>query len=109
MMDGIRADLGGARGLASTCSPASARWSQRGEVDQVVERLRAQGLVYEGVLEPPKGKTPDDWEPREQTLFRATQFGDDVDRPLRKSDGVEHLFHQRHRQPLRTRCSAAPS
>ena len=50
------------------------------------------GLIYEGVLEPPKGKTPDDWEPRPQTLFRATQFGDDVDRPLRKSDGSNTYF-----------------
>ena len=44
------------------------------------------------MLEPPKGKTPDDWEPRPQTLFRATQFGDDVDRPLRKSDGSNTYF-----------------
>jgi arginyl-tRNA synthetase len=54
--------------------------------------LQTQGLIYEGVLEPPKGKTPDDWEPRPQTLFRATQFGDDVDRPLRKSDGSNTYF-----------------
>ncbi len=53
---------------------------------------REQGLIYEGVLEPPKGKTPEDWEPREQTLFRATDFGDDVDRPLRKSDGSNTYF-----------------
>ena len=43
--------------------------------------------LYRGVLEPPKGKEPDDWEPREQLLFRATAFGDDTDRPLQKSDG----------------------
>ena len=48
--------------------------------------------MYEGVLEPPKGKAPEDWEPRVQTLFRATQFGDDVDRPLRKSDGSNTYF-----------------
>ncbi len=46
--------------------------------------LDERGLIYTGVLEPPKGKTPDDWEPRPQTLFRATQFGDDVDRPLQE-------------------------
>jgi arginyl-tRNA synthetase len=63
-----------------------------GVVDDVIDRLAADGLIYEGVLEPPKGKTPDDWEPREQTLFRATQFGDDVDRPLRKSDGSNTYF-----------------
>jgi arginyl-tRNA synthetase len=44
------------------------------------------------VLEPPKGKAPEDWEPREQTLFRAAQFGDDTDRPLRKSDGSGTYF-----------------
>jgi arginyl-tRNA synthetase len=49
--------------------------------------LQQRGLIYTGVLEPPKGKLPDDWEPRAQTLFRATRFGDDVDRPLKKSDG----------------------
>jgi arginyl-tRNA synthetase len=50
------------------------------------------GLIYEGVLEPPKGKTPDDWEPREQTLFRSTAHGDDVDRPVMKSDGSWTYF-----------------
>ena len=63
-----------------------------GAVDASIEWLQSQGLIYEGVLEPPKGKTPDDWEPRPQTLFRATQFGDDVDRPLRKSDGSNTYF-----------------
>ena len=63
-----------------------------GVVDTVIDGLQADGLIYQGVLEPPKGKTPDDWEPREQTLFRATQFGDDVDRPLRKSDGSNTYF-----------------
>ncbi len=53
---------------------------------------RSAPRIYEGVLEPPKGKTPDDWEPRPQTLFRATDFGDDVDRPLRKSDGSNTYF-----------------
>jgi arginyl-tRNA synthetase len=57
-----------------------------------VEFLEARGLVYEGVLEPPKGKLPDDWEPRPQLLFRATAFGDDVDRSLRKSDGSWTYF-----------------
>ena len=58
-----------------------------GAVDAAFEDLKKQGLIYQGRLEPPKGKTPDDWEDREQTLFRATQFGDEVDRPLKKSDG----------------------
>jgi arginyl-tRNA synthetase len=63
-----------------------------GAVDASIEWLQTQGLIYEGVLDPPKGKTPDDWEPRPQTLFRATRFGDDVDRPLRKSDGSNTYF-----------------
>jgi arginyl-tRNA synthetase len=61
-------------------------------VDEAVERLKLRDLVYTGVLEPPKGMKPDDWEPRPQMLFRATEFGDDVDRPLRKSDGSWTYF-----------------
>lgn len=60
---------------------------EAGAVEAALEALEARGLVYTGVLDPPKGKKPDDWEPRPQTLFRATEFGDDVDRPLKKSDG----------------------
>ncbi len=60
--------------------------------DAAIAQLQADGLVYQGVLEPPKGKQLDDWEPREQLLFRSTQFGDDVDRPLRKSDGSNTYF-----------------
>jgi arginyl-tRNA synthetase len=63
-----------------------------GAADAIIEKLHADGLIYEGVLEPPKGKTPEDWEPRPQTLFRSTDFGDDVDRPLRKSDGSNTYF-----------------
>ena len=63
-----------------------------GAADAIIEKLHADGLIYEGVLEPPKGKTPEDWEPRPQTLFRSTEFGDDVDRPLRKSDGSNTYF-----------------
>ncbi len=63
-----------------------------GRIEAAIERLRAQGLIYEGVLEPPKGKTPEDWEPRQQTLFRSTAHGDDVDRPVRKSDGSWTYF-----------------
>jgi arginyl-tRNA synthetase len=63
-----------------------------GAVDASIAWLQAQGLIYEGVLDPPKGKAPEDWEPRPQTLFRATQFGDDTDRPLRKSDGSNTYF-----------------
>ncbi|MCQ8277933.1 arginine--tRNA ligase [Acetobacteraceae bacterium KSS8] len=64
----------------------------RGVADEAIGRLDAAGLLYEGVLEPPKGKMTADWEARPQTLFRATQFGDDVDRPLRKADGANTYF-----------------
>ncbi len=63
-----------------------------GRIEGALERLRQKGLIYEGVLEPPKGKTPEDWEPREQTLFRSTAHGDDVDRPVKKSDGAWTYF-----------------
>ncbi|HEU4518784.1 MAG TPA: arginine--tRNA ligase [Microvirga sp.] len=61
-------------------------------IRRTIDGLRARGLVYEGRLEPPKGQLPEDWEDREQTLFRATAFGDDVDRPLLKSDGSYTYF-----------------
>ena len=61
-------------------------------VEATIEELRRKGLIYEGRLPPPKGQPIEDWEDREQTLFRATQFGDDVDRPLRKSDGSYTYF-----------------
>jgi len=63
-----------------------------GAIEECLAALDQRGLIYTGVLDPPKGKTPDDWEPRPQTLFRATQFGDDVDRPLKKSDGSWTYF-----------------
>ena len=63
-----------------------------GEIEAAIDTLRSQGLIYEGVLEPPKGKEPDDWEPRVQTLFRSTAHGDDVDRPVKKSDGSWTYF-----------------
>ncbi len=63
-----------------------------GGVDATLATLDAEGLIYKGVLEPPKGKLPDDWEERPQTLFRASDFGDDTDRPLKKSDGSWTYF-----------------
>ena len=63
-----------------------------GEVTETVADLRKAGHVYEGRLPPPKGEVPEDWEDREQTLFRATEFGDDIDRPLLKSDGTYTYF-----------------
>ncbi len=58
-----------------------------GRIEAAIADLDAKGLIYRGTLEPPKGKMPEDWEPREQTLFRSTAHGDDVDRPIMKSDG----------------------
>jgi arginyl-tRNA synthetase len=63
-----------------------------GLIEAALARLDRQGLIYVGTLEPPKGKAPDDWEPRPQTLFRSTAFGDDTDRPLKKSDGAWTYF-----------------
>ena len=63
-----------------------------GRIESAIDKLRAKGLIYEGVLEPPKGKKPEDWEPREQTLFKSTEHGDDVDRPVMKSDGSWTYF-----------------
>ena len=91
MMASIREDLA-ALGVQQDVFTSERALVAQGAADATIEQLRARGLIYEGVLEPPKGKTPDDWEPREQTLFRATQFGDDVDRPLRKSDGSNTYF-----------------
>jgi len=57
-----------------------------------LSKLEQRGLIYTGILKAPKGKKPDDWEERPQTLFRSTEFGDDVDRPLKKSDGSWTYF-----------------
>jgi len=73
----------------------SERSLQSGGTDRVADAiaaLSAKGLIYRGTLPPPKGQVPEDWEDREQTLFRSTQFGDDVDRPLLKSDGSYTYF-----------------
>ena len=63
-----------------------------GLIEKAIAELDAKGLIYQGVLEAPKGKTPEDWEPREQTLFKSTAHGDDVDRPVQKSDGAWTYF-----------------
>ncbi len=62
------------------------------EIDRCIDALRAANLVYEGRLPPPKGQLPEDWEDREQILFRSSAFGDDGDRALKKSDGSETYF-----------------
>jgi arginyl-tRNA synthetase len=86
MMDMIRADLA-LLGIHHDVFASEAAVQKAGRVDAAFERLRADGLIYEGVLEAPKGELPDDWEPTEMTLFRSTAFGDDQDRPVRKADG----------------------
>ena len=58
----------------------------KGKIEKAIKKLDDAGLIYEGILDPPKGKKPDDWEPRPQMLFRSTEYGDDVDRPLQKSN-----------------------
>ncbi|MBB4050696.1 arginyl-tRNA synthetase [Devosia subaequoris] len=65
---------------------------QGGDIQSTLDWLRDEGMVYEGRLEPPKGKAPEEWEDREQTLFRATDYGDDTDRALIKSDGSYTYF-----------------
>ncbi|MCB8880434.1 arginine--tRNA ligase [Acidisoma cellulosilytica] len=91
MLVEIREDLA-LLGVQQKVFSSEAALLASGAADRVIGELEAKGLIYEGVLEPPKGKTPDDWEPRPQTLFRATDFGDDFDRPLRKSDGSNTYF-----------------
>jgi len=91
MMDRIREDLA-TLGIKHDVFTSERALVESGKVDAALKVLEAQGHIYTGVLEPPKGKLPDDWEPRPQTLFRATAFGDDVDRPLKKSDGTGTYF-----------------
>lgn len=91
MMDLIREDLA-TLGVVHDVFSSERALVENGGVERGLQTLRDQGLIYRGILEPPKGKTPDDWEPREQELFRATQFGDDVDRPIAKSDGSYTYF-----------------
>jgi arginyl-tRNA synthetase len=91
MMALIREDLA-ALGVRHDTFSSERALVEGGAVDAVLAELEAKGLIYIGTLEPPKGKLPDDWEPRPQTLFQASQFGDDVDRPMKKSDGSWTYF-----------------
>ena len=87
MMDLIQADLAALGVPSDELTYTYERPLHQNEIIQAaVDRLAAKGLIYTGVPEPPRGKARDDWEPREQQLFRSTAFGDDVDRPLKKSD-----------------------
>ena len=91
MMDLIREDLG-ALGVTMDEFFSEKSLYGSGRIEAALEDLDSKGLIYEGVLEPPKGKVPEDWEPREQTLFKSTEHGDDVDRPVKKSDGAWTYF-----------------
>ncbi|MFK7745659.1 MAG: arginine--tRNA ligase [Roseobacter sp.] len=91
MMDLIRADLK-SLGVEMDVFYSEKSLYGTGRIEAAIEDLKNKGLIYDGVLEPPKGKKPEDWEPREQTLFKSTEHGDDVDRPVMKSDGSWTYF-----------------
>ncbi|MGB8812100.1 MAG: arginine--tRNA ligase [Paracoccaceae bacterium] len=91
MMQMIREDLASLGVKMDVYSSEKALYGT-GQIEAAIDTLRNMGLIYEGVLEPPKGKTLEDWEPRQQTLFRSTAHGDDVDRPVKKSDGSWTYF-----------------
>ncbi len=91
MMQMIRDDLAQI-GIVQDVFYSERKLVDDGRVKSAIEHLRQQGVIYEGVLPRPKGAVDDDWEERTQTLFRATDFGDDVDRPLMKSDGSFTYF-----------------
>lgn len=91
MMDLIRADLA-QLGVVMDNFYSEKSLYGTGLIEKAIAELDEKGLIYRGVLEPPKGKMPEDWEPREQTLFRSTAHGDDVDRPVQKSDGSWTYF-----------------
>ena len=91
MLDLIRGDLA-KLGVHHDLFASEAEVQQSGAVDRAFALLGEKGLVYTGTLPPPKGKPADDWEPTELLLFRSTEFGDDQDRPIRKSDGSWTYF-----------------
>ncbi|MFT6509799.1 MAG: arginyl-tRNA synthetase [Parvibaculaceae bacterium] len=91
MMDMIRDDLA-ALGITHDVFFSETSLHESGAVEETLKLLDEKGLIYQGVLEPPKGKTVEDYEARPQTLFKSTEFGDDVDRALKKSDGSWTYF-----------------
>lgn len=95
MMEMIRDDLAALKITHEVFASERELIGAEGEPDRVreaIDWLRARGLVYEGRLPPPKAGVPEDWEEREQILFRSTEFGDDIDRPLVKADGSYTYF-----------------
>ncbi len=91
MMQLIRKDLDSLGIKMDNYFSEKSLYSER-KIDLTIEQLSNRDLIYEGVLEPPKGKKLDGWMPRKQTLFKSTNFGDDVDRPVKKSDGSWTYF-----------------
>ncbi len=91
MLEQIKADLA-LLGIHHDLFSSEAELQAAGKPAEAEKWLRAHDLVYDGRLEAPKGKTPEDWEPVELPLFRSTRFGDDQDRPIRKSDGSWTYF-----------------
>ena len=91
MIELIKHDLG-LLGIHHDRFASEAELQSAGAPDRAEATLRAKGLVYEGTLEAPKGETPEDWEPVELTLFRSTEYGDDQDRPMKKSNGTWTYF-----------------
>lgn len=91
MLDLIREDLA-ALHIHHDIFTSEKALKDAGKVEEAIEKLKALGHIYMGVLEPPKGETPEDWEAKEQLLFRATDFGDDMDRTIAKSDGNYTYF-----------------
>ena len=91
MMDLIREDLA-SLGVHHDVFFSEKTLHESSRIADSIKVLRERGHIYEGILEPPKGNKPEGWEPREQTLFKATDFGDDVDRPLQKSNGDYTYF-----------------
>jgi len=91
MMSLIRADLD-AIGVKMDHFFSEKSLYDTGLIEDAIDELRKKNLIYTGTLDPPKGKVPEEWEPREQTLFRSTAHGDDVDRPIMKSDGSWTYF-----------------
>jgi arginyl-tRNA synthetase len=91
MMDLIRADLKSLNVEMDSFFSEKSLYGT-GLIESAIAELKEKGLIYQGTLEPPKGKMPDDWEAREQTLFKSTDFGDDQDRAVQKSDGAWTYF-----------------
>ncbi len=91
MMDLVRSDLA-SLGVKMDVFYSEKSLYGTGKIEAAIASLDAKGLIYTGTLPPPKGKLPEDWEAREQTLFRSTEHGDDVDRPVQKSDGSWTYF-----------------